>query len=45
MIQEATAQTNELVNEHEIMQRAYSTANQIVEDAQVQAQSIIDAAQ
>ena len=44
MIQEATAQTNELVNEHEIMQRAYATANQIVEDAKIQAQSIIDAA-
>lgn len=44
MIQEATAQTNDLVNEHEIMQRAYSTANQVVEDAQVQAQAIIDAA-
>ena len=41
---QATAQTNELVNEHEIMQRAYSTANQIVEEAQVQAQAIIDAA-
>ena len=44
MIQEATAQTNDLVNEHEIMQRAYSAANQVVEDAQMQAQSIIDAA-
>ncbi len=44
MIQEATAQTNELVNEHEIMQRAYATANQNVEDAKIQAQSIIDAA-
>ena len=44
MIQEATAQTNELVNEHEIMQRAYSTANQVVEDDQIQAQSIIEAA-
>lgn len=44
MIQEATAQTNDLVNEHEIMQRAYSAANQVVEDAQIQAQSIIDAA-
>jgi hypothetical protein len=44
MLQEATAQTNDLVNEHEIMQRAYSTANQVVEEAQIQAQSIIDAA-
>ena len=44
MIQEATVQTNELVNEHEIMQRAYAAANQVVEEANAQAQSIVDAA-
>ena len=33
MIEKATAQTNELVNEHEIMQRAYEAANQVIEDA------------
>src|SRR5699024_10466637 len=27
MVAEATAQTNELVNEHEIMQKAYAQAN------------------
>ena len=31
MLAEATAQTNELVNEHEIMQRAYAQANEIIE--------------
>ena len=41
---EATAQTNELVNEHEIMQKAYAEANRVVEDAQTQAQAIIDQA-
>lgn len=44
MIQEATAHTNDLVNEHEIMQRAYSAANQVVEDANMKAQAIIDSA-
>lgn len=44
MIQQANVHTNELVNEHEIMQRAYSAANQVVEDAQMQAQAIVDAA-
>ena len=39
---EATAQTNELVNEHEIMQRAYAQANEIIEQAQAQAQTIVD---
>ena len=41
---EATAQTNELVNEHEIMQRAYSEANSIIEQANAQAQAIVDSA-
>ncbi len=44
MIQEATAHTNELVNEHEIMQRAYEAAEQVIADAQQQAQAIVDAA-
>ncbi len=44
MIEKATAQTNELVNEHEIMQRAYEAANQVIEDANNQAQTIVDAA-
>ena len=44
MVAEATAQTNELVNEHEIMQKAYAEANRVVEDAQAQAQAIIDEA-
>ena len=39
---DATAQTNELVNEHEIMQRAYAQANEIIEQAQAQAQTIVD---
>ena len=34
MLAEATAQTNELVNEHEIMQRAYAQANEIIEQDQ-----------
>ena len=44
MIEKATAQTNELVNEHEIMQRAYEAANQVIEDANNHAQTIVDAA-
>ena len=44
MVAEATAQTNEPVNEHEIMQKAYAEANRVVEDAQAQAQAIIDEA-
>lgn len=44
ILQEATEQTNELVNEHEIMQRAYEAANQVLEQANAQAQAIVDAA-
>lgn len=44
MISDATAQTNELINEHEIMQRAYEQADLIREDAQKQAQEIVDRA-
>ena len=42
ILKDATQQTNELVNEHEIMQMAYTNANQIIEEAQQQAQAIID---
>ena len=44
MLAEATAQTNELVNEHEIMQRAYAHANDVIAQAQAQAQAIVDSA-
>ena len=44
LLAEATAQTNELVNEHEIMQKAYAHANEVIEQAQAQAQAIIDSA-
>ena len=44
MINEATAHTNELVNEHEIMQQAYAQANEIVRMATQQAQDILDKA-
>ncbi|PNV63860.1 vacuolar family H+-ATPase subunit H [Clostridium sp. chh4-2] len=44
MLKEATAHTNELVNEHEIMQRAYEAANQVVEQANAQGQAIVDSA-
>ena len=37
ILKDATQQTNELVNEHEIMQMAYTNANQIIEEAQQQA--------
>ena len=42
MVAEATAQTNELVNQHEIMQKAYASANEIIEQANGQAQAIVD---
>ena len=41
ILKDATQQTNELVNEHEIMQMAYTNANQIIEEAQQQAQAMI----
>ena len=34
MVSEATAHINQLVSEHEIMQKAYEEANQIIEQAQ-----------
>lgn len=40
----ATAQTTELINEHQIMQQAYEQANEIVGMATQQAQGILDAA-
>ena len=41
MIAEATAHINQLVSEHEIMQKAYNEANQIIEQAQQQAKDIL----
>lgn len=41
MIAEATAHINQLVSEHEIMQKAYNEANHIIEQAQQQAQDIL----
>lgn len=42
MIAEATAHITELVSEHEIMQQAYKEANAVVEQAQQQAQKILN---
>ena len=42
LIKNETVQTTELVNEHEIMQRAYEQANEIVAMATSQAQEILD---
>lgn len=44
LINKATVQTNELISEHEIMQRAYDQANEIVNLASQQAQEILDSA-
>ena len=44
MIASATEQTQELINEHEIMQQAYKKANEIIERATAQAQMIVDQA-
>ncbi len=44
MIKAAQIHTDELVNEHEIMQRAYEQANSYIEDARTQAQQILDKA-
>lgn len=41
---EATDQTNELINEHEIMLQAYEQANEVVTLASAQAQEILDSA-
>lgn len=42
LIDDATAQTNQLINEHEIMQQAYAQANEVVTLASEQAQAILD---
>lgn len=42
IIAAATVHTNELINEHEIMQQAYAQANEIVMVASNQAQEILD---
>ena len=42
LIDDATAQTNQLINEHEIMQQAYAQANEVVTLASEQAQQILD---
>ncbi len=42
MLKKVTQQTNELINEHEIMQQAYLKANEIVQEATMQAQQILD---
>ena len=42
VIAAATVHTNELINEHEIMQQAYAQANEIVMQATRQAQEILD---
>lgn len=42
LIDEATIHTTELVNEHEIMQQAYTQANEVVAMAAQQAQEILD---
>lgn len=42
IIAAATLHTNELINEHEIMQQAYAQANEIVMQATKQAQDILD---
>ena len=42
MISQATAQTNELVSEHEVMQQAHGRAYAVVSEAEQQAQIILD---
>ena len=42
LIEKATAETNNMLNEHEIMQEAYNQANQVVTLATEQAQQIVD---
>lgn len=44
IVNKAINQTNELISEHEIMQRAYDQANEIINLAAAQAQEIVDAA-
>lgn len=42
MLANASAQTSQLVSEHEIMQQAYVQANEVVQNATNQAQDILD---
>lgn len=42
LINDATVQTNQLINEHEIMQQAYAQANEVVTLASEKAQAILD---
>ena len=42
MVSEATAHINQLVSEHEIMQKAYDEANKVIEQAQQEAQDILN---
>ena len=44
MVAQANEQTSEMINEHEIMQRAYSHAEEVISQANIQAQAIVDAA-
>ena len=44
MVAQANEQTTEMINEHEIMQRAYSHAEEVIAQANIQAQAIVDAA-
>ena len=44
MVAQANEQTTEMINEHEIMQRAYSHAEDVISQANIQAQAIVDAA-
>ena len=44
MVAQANEQTTEMINEHEIMQRAYSHAEEVISPANIQAQAIVDAA-
>ena len=42
MVAEANRMTEQLVDEHESMQKAYATANKLTDDARVQAQTIVE---
>ena len=44
MVAQANEQTTEMINEHEIMQLAYSHAEEVISQANIQAQAIVDAA-
>lgn len=42
MLNDAQTQIDELVSDHEVMQRAYSRANEVVEEARQQAETIMN---